>query len=185
MNYCDIPLWYGAPHPRSYTMWSGLHWYCNANYSSACSTAPTQVFNPSLHQTQGRKFPRYPTLVLERRPVILGSGSYNFIRPRGPSSHQSNTDMVNWCRGDFKCAAVSSLSFGLFEFGGLASPLRGKQSDMHVVWMLLRVFHSSIELRPVYFMEVMQSLSLLSMRTILFFMIKATAFFYNILNYGA
>ena len=48
-NYCDIPLWYRAPHPRSYTMWRGLHWYCNVNYSSACSTAPTQVLNPSLH----------------------------------------------------------------------------------------------------------------------------------------
>lgn len=37
--------------------------------------------------------------------------------PHGPSCHQSNADMINWCRGDFKRAAVSSLSVRLFEFG--------------------------------------------------------------------
>lgn len=46
----------------------------------------------------------------------LRSSVYNFVAPRGPSSHQSNPDAINWRRGDLKCETVSSLSRRSFEF---------------------------------------------------------------------
>lgn len=173
MNYCDILLWYGVPCPQPFTVWTGMHCmhrYCHTNYTSTYSIALTQVFNPSfnLHQTFGCKFPRHPALVLEYRPVIVRSGSYNFVGPHGPSSHQSNTDMINWCRGDFKCAAVSSLSFRLFEFR-VSITCEGK-AQWHTCCLnasLHMVYSSEIEHQKASLFCQWRSI-------ILFFMIKAT-----------
>lgn len=101
MTYFDIRLWSRSPRP--YTTWTGMH--CMQRFGPACPALCTVKhwlrYSIPVSTQHVWEFPRYPALLFEQRQVILRSGSYNFVVPHGPSCHQSNSDMINWCRGDF------------------------------------------------------------------------------------